>query len=321
MPTDDVNPADPSSTATSTERVSTERVSTERVSTERVSTERVSTETADGTGSSAPPSAEDVVADLDLRTKVKLLGGNGFWALHSVPQAEIAGIVVADGPHGLRCQVDNADHLGLAAAQPATCFPTAAALGSSWDVDLLDEVGRAIGEEALALGVSVVLGPGVNLKRHPAGGRSFEYLSEDPLLGGRLAAGWIRGVQSKGVGASLKHYAVNNQESHRLVVDAVVDERTLRELYLRSEEVMMGGLASGRDSRIQGAQQALRQELAAAQWPPEDVEAHMARAYPNYWTGFDTATHLRHARMVREAERSHAPLTVESRVDVKRSVT
>ena len=237
MPTDDVNPADPSSTATSTERVSTERVSTERVSTERVSTERVSTETADGTGSSAPPSAEDVVADLDLRTKVKLLGGNGFWALHSVPQAEIAGIVVADGPHGLRCQVDNADHLGLAAAQPATCFPTAAALGSSWDVDLLDEVGRAIGEEALALGVSVVLGPGVNLKRHPAGGRSFEYLSEDPLLGGRLAAGWIRGVQSKGVGASLKHYAVNNQESHRLVVDAVVDERTLRELYLRSFEI------------------------------------------------------------------------------------
>lgn len=188
-----------------------------------------------GEGASQRP--EDVVADLDLRTKVKLLGGKGFWAVHSIPEAGIAGIVVSDGPHGLRCQVDDADHLGLAAAQPSTCFPTASALGSSWDVDLLDEVGRAIGEEALALGVSVVLGPGVNLKRHPAGGRSFEYLSEDPLLGGRLAAGWIRGVQSQGVGASLKHYAVNNQESHRLVVDAVVDERTLRELYLRSFEI------------------------------------------------------------------------------------
>lgn len=181
--------------------------------------------------------ASDIVVGLDLPTKVKLLSGRGFWALRPVPQAGLKGIVVADGPHGLRCQVADADHLGLAAAQPATCFPTAAALGSSWDVALLDDVGRAIGEEALALGVSVVLGPGVNLKRHPAGGRCFEYLSEDPLLGGRLAAAWIRGAQSQGVGASLKHFAVNNQESHRLVVDAVVDERTLRELYLRSFEI------------------------------------------------------------------------------------
>jgi beta-glucosidase len=196
----------------------------------------------DDASSAPPPTAEEVVAGLDVATKVRLLSGRGFWALEPVPAdatgaGGIEGIVVADGPHGLRCQVTSADHLGLAPAQPATCFPTAAALGSSWDVSLLEEVGRAIGEEALALGVSVVLGPGLNLKRHPAGGRSFEYLSEDPLLGGRLAAAVVRGIQSQGVGTSVKHYAVNNQESHRLVVDAVVDERTLRELYLRGFEI------------------------------------------------------------------------------------
>ncbi len=181
--------------------------------------------------------ASEVVSRLDRGTRVGLLSGRGFWALEPVADAGIPGIVVADGPHGLRCQVASADHLGVAPAQPATCFPTASATGSSWDVDLLAELGAAIGQEAKALGVSVVLGPGVNLKRHPAGGRSFEYFSEDPLLGGKLAAAWIRGVQSEGVGASLKHFAVNNQESYRLVVDAVVDERTLRELYLRAFEI------------------------------------------------------------------------------------
>lgn len=196
----------------------------------------MSTDAADATAAPTT-SAVEVVAALDLATKVRLLSGRGFWALEPVPEAGLDGIVVADGPHGLRCQVTSADHLGLAPAQPATCFPTAAALGSSWDVDLLQAVGRAIGEEARALGVSVVLGPGLNLKRHPAGGRSFEYLSEDPLLGGRLAAAMVRGIQSQGVGTSVKHYAVNNQESHRLVVDAVVDERTLRELYLRGFEI------------------------------------------------------------------------------------
>ncbi len=178
-----------------------------------------------------------MVAALDRPTKVKLLSGYGFWALRGAPDAGLDGIVVSDGAHGLRCQVTSADHLGLAPAQPATCFPTASLLGSTWDVELVTDVGRAIGQEARSLGVSVVLGPGVNLKRHPAGGRSFEYLSEDPLLGGRLASVWIDGVQSQGVGASLKHFAVNNQESHRLVVDAVVDERTLRELYLKAFEI------------------------------------------------------------------------------------
>lgn len=174
-----------------------------------------------------------------METRVRLLSGRGFWALEPLPEQGIDGIVVADGPHGLRCQVSAGDHLGLTPARPSTCFPTAAALGSSWDVDLLAEVGVAIAEEARALGVSVVLGPGLNLKRHPAGGRCFEYLSEDPLLGGRLAAAMVRGIQSRGIGTSVKHYAVNNQESHRLVVDAVVDERTMRELYLRGFEIVV----------------------------------------------------------------------------------
>jgi beta-glucosidase len=183
--------------------------------------------------------AREIVASLDLPTRIRLLSGRGFWALEPLPEHGLEGVVVADGPHGLRCQVDAADHLGVAAARPATCFPTAATLGSTWDVELLREVGEALGREAIEQGVGVVLGPGLNLKRHPAGGRCFEYLSEDPLLSGRLAAALVDGVQSRGVGTSVKHFAVNNQESHRLVVDAVVDERTLRELYLTGFELVV----------------------------------------------------------------------------------
>lgn len=192
---------------------------------------------ASATPTTTSPTAAEVVASLDLTSKIRLLSGRTFWALEPVPEHGIQGIVVADGPHGLRCQVSAADHLGMSPAQPATCFPTATTLGSSWDVDLAVEVGAAIGDEARSLGVSVVLGPGLNLKRHPAGGRCFEYLSEDPLLSGRIAAAAVRGIQSRDVGTSVKHYAVNNQESHRLVVDALVDERTLRELYLTGFEI------------------------------------------------------------------------------------
>ena len=189
--------------------------------------------------SNAEQSSASIVTQLDLPTKVRLLSGRGFWLLESLPDQGIDGVVVSDGPHGLRHQGQASDHLGLAPATPSTCFPTAAALGSSWDVDLVEQVGSAIGEEALEQGVSVVLGPGLNLKRHPAGGRSFEYFSEDPLLSGRLAAAWVRGVQVHGVGTSAKHFAVNNQESHRFVVDAIVDERTLRELYLTGFEIVV----------------------------------------------------------------------------------
>ena len=181
--------------------------------------------------------AQRIVADLDLETRVRLLSGTDKWHTEGVPTAGVAPIMLADGPHGLRKQPEEGDHLGIAGSVPATCFPTAVTLASSWDPALLEEVGSALGREARTQGVSVVLGPGLNLKRHPTGGRNFEYLSEDPLLAGRLAAALVRGIQSEGVGACLKHLASNHQETFRMVVDTLVDERTLRELELRAFEI------------------------------------------------------------------------------------
>jgi beta-glucosidase len=174
--------------------------------------------------------------DLPLAQQVALLSGADFWHTEAIPEVGVPGVLLSDGPHGLRVQAETADHIGLGESLPATCFPPAVTLASSWDEALLAEVGAAIGVEARALGVGVVLGPGMNLKRHPRCGRSFEYLSEDPLLTGRLAAALVAGIQGQGVGACPKHYAVNNQEAHRHVVDAIVDERTLRELYLSAFE-------------------------------------------------------------------------------------
>jgi len=177
------------------------------------------------------------LADLPLAEQVALLSGSTFWASKSNEAAGVAAFVMSDGPHGLRRQDGGSDHLGVGDSLPATCFPPAVTLGSTWDVDLIEEVGDALGREAVAARVGVVLGPGLNLKRHPAGGRNFEYLSEDPLLAGRLAAAMIRGIQSNGVAACPKHFVANNHESYRMVCDAVIDERTLRELYLRGFEI------------------------------------------------------------------------------------
>lgn len=168
--------------------------------------------------------------------KVALLSGHDEWRLEAVPELGLAPAMMTDGPHGLR-KVGSGGLLDAVRSTPATCFPTAAALGSSWDRGLVREVGTAIGREARDQGVAVVLGPGVNIKRHPLCGRNFEYFSEDPLLAGELAAAWIEGSQSLGAGACLKHYAVNNQETHRMVVDVVVDDRTLREVYLPAFEI------------------------------------------------------------------------------------
>ncbi len=173
---------------------------------------------------------------LTLRQQVRLLSGGGFWATRALPECDVPALLMTDGPHGIRVQAAGPSQVELTSDAPATCFPTAATLGNSWDPTLAEEVGRAIGVEARALGVGVVLGPGLNVKRHPLGGRNFEYLSEDPLLTGRLAAALTRGIQEAGVGACVKHYAVNNQESYRFTVDAVVDERTLREVYLAGFE-------------------------------------------------------------------------------------
>ncbi len=174
--------------------------------------------------------------ELDLKDQISLLSGSTFWLTEPLPAHGIAAVKLSDGPHGLRAQDGDGEHLGLQGSIPATCFPTAATIASSWDVGLVEQIGRAVGAEARALGVDVVLGPGLNIKRHPLCGRNFEYLSEDPLLSGRLAAAMVDGIQGQGVAACVKHFAVNNQESHRLVVDVVVDERTLREIYLAGFE-------------------------------------------------------------------------------------
>ncbi|XOI98321.1 beta-glucosidase family protein [Paenibacillus polymyxa] len=179
---------------------------------------------------------EELVQQMTLEEKAGMCSGLDFWHLKGVERLGIPSIMVTDGPHGLRKQDGSADHLGLTSSVPATCFPSAAGLASSWDKELARQVGVALGEECQAEDVAVLLGPGVNIKRSPLGGRNFEYFSEDPLLSTQMATGHIQGVQSQGVGTSLKHFAVNNQEERRMSIDAVVDERTLREIYLASFE-------------------------------------------------------------------------------------
>jgi beta-glucosidase len=177
-----------------------------------------------------------ILQQLTVEEKAALCLGSDFWHTAAIERLGVPAVMLADGPHGLRRQPDEGDHVGLGGSLPATCFPTASALGSSWDVDLVRRVGAAIGVEARAQGVAVVLGPGINIKRSPLCGRNFEYLSEDPLVSGVLGAALVDGLQSQGVGASLKHFAANNQETDRLRVSAEVDERTLREIYLAGFE-------------------------------------------------------------------------------------
>jgi beta-glucosidase len=179
---------------------------------------------------------QKIIANLSLEEKASLCSGRDFWYMKGVERLGIQAIMLTDGPHGLRKQAGKADHIGLNESVPATCFPTASATASSWNRELMVEIGRALGEECLQENVAVILGPGANIKRSPLCGRNFEYISEDPFLTGEMAAGLIEGVQSQGVGVSLKHFAVNNQESLRMTINAVVDERTLREIYLAGFE-------------------------------------------------------------------------------------
>jgi beta-glucosidase len=176
------------------------------------------------------------LSELTLEEKASLCLGSHFWYTAPVERLGIPKIMVSDGPHGLRAQPGEGDHVGTLGSLPATCFPTASALGSSWNPDLFRAVGDALSREAKKLGVSVVLGPGINMKRSPLCGRNFEYVSEDPWLAGELATAMVQGTQSQGIGTSLKHYAANNQEDDRLRVSAEVDERTLREIYLPAFE-------------------------------------------------------------------------------------
>lgn len=179
---------------------------------------------------------DTLLTQLTLTEKASLTSGSAFWNTAAIERLGIPAITVSDGPHGLRAQPEADDHVGLGGSLPATCFPTASAIASSWNPHLLRRVGMALGVEARASNVSVILGPGINMKRSPLCGRNFEYLSEDPFLAGGLAVGIVEGIQSQGVGTSLKHFAANNQEDERLRVDAQVDERTLREIYLPAFE-------------------------------------------------------------------------------------
>jgi len=181
-------------------------------------------------------SAHSLVEAMTLEEKASLTLGSEFWYTAGVERVGVASIMLSDGPHGLRTQLKESDHVGLSGSVPATCFPTACALGSSWNPELFADVGRAIASEARKWSVAVVLGPGINMKRSPLCGRNFEYLSEDPWLAGELATAMVKGVQQLGVGTSLKHFAVNNQEEDRLRVSADVDERALREIYLPAFE-------------------------------------------------------------------------------------
>jgi beta-glucosidase len=180
---------------------------------------------------------ENYIKALTLEEKAALLQGWSTWTTCEIKRLSIPPIFLSDGPHGLRKQAGAADHLGLNASLPATCFPTAATMANSWDPELGEELGKALGEEAAANRVHVVLGPGLNVKRNPLCGRNFEYFSEDPYLAGKMAAAYIRGIQSTGVAACPKHFAVNSQELRRMSMDSVVDERTLREIYLTGFEI------------------------------------------------------------------------------------
>ena len=180
---------------------------------------------------------EELINKMTLEEKAALLSGKGEWQTWNLDRLEIPSIYCSDGPHGIRKQAGTGDHLGLNPSLPATCFPTAATIANSWDPALGEEIGKALGEEAAVQGVDIVLGPGLNIKRSPLCGRNFEYFSEDPVLAGKMAAGYIRGIQSQGVYACPKHFAVNSQELRRMAMNAVVDERTLREIYLTGFEI------------------------------------------------------------------------------------
>ncbi|MCM1057321.1 MAG: glycoside hydrolase family 3 C-terminal domain-containing protein [Firmicutes bacterium] len=190
---------------------------------------------------------DKIISDMTLEKKIRFCSGADFWHTKPLPEYDVLAMMMCDGPHGLRKQEDATDMLGINQAVPATCFPTAVSTACSWDENLLGKIGQAIAEEAAANGVGLVLGPGANIKRNPLCGRNFEYFSEDPYLTGKLAAGYIWGAESTGIGTSLKHFACNSQEYKRFSSDSILDERTLRELYLAGFEA---AVKEGRPSTV-----------------------------------------------------------------------
>ena len=193
---------------------------------------------------------ETLIRQLTLSEKCALLSGKDVWHTKGVERLGIQPVCLSDGPSGVRKQAGRGDRLGQHESLPATCWPTAATLANSWSPELCAKVGAALGQEAAAQGVGVLLAPGLNIKRSPLGGRNFEYYSEDPYLAGKMAAAFIRGVQNQGVAACPKHLAANNQELLRMNSDSEVDERTLREIYLTNFEI---AVTEGRPKAIMTA--------------------------------------------------------------------
>ncbi len=181
---------------------------------------------------------ENIIRQMSLEEKALMMSGKNTWQTVDFPQYGIPFMMMSDGPHGMRTQNPGAgDHLGINQSIPATCFPTAATVANSWDVELGEEIGRTLAEEAISMGVHVILGPGLNIKRSPLCGRNFEYFSEDPYLAGKMAASYVKGIQGRGIAACPKHFAANSQELRRMAMNSVVDERTLREIYLTGFEI------------------------------------------------------------------------------------
>ncbi|MGN1189770.1 MAG: glycoside hydrolase family 3 C-terminal domain-containing protein [Candidatus Ornithospirochaeta sp.] len=180
---------------------------------------------------------KDIVSKMSLKEKISFCTGAGFWDTKKIERLDVPSIMMSDGPHGLRCQKGDTDMVGVNDSLPATCFPTAVTAGATWNPELYAKEGEAIGKEALSKEVSIVLGPGCNIKRNPLGGRNFEYISEDPFLAGKMAATFVRGQQETGVSSCLKHFAANSQEYKRMNGDSQMDERTLREIYLAPFEI------------------------------------------------------------------------------------
>ena len=180
---------------------------------------------------------QDLIDKMTLKEKARLISGKDFWQTMDYEHLGIPSAFLSDGPHGVRRQAAAADHLGLNASIPATCYPTAATMANSWDPELGEGLGQRLGQEAAVQKVNILLGPGTNMKRSPLCGRNFEYFSEDPYLAGKMAAGYIRGIQSNGISACVKHFACNDQEENRMTLDSILDERTFREIYLTAFEI------------------------------------------------------------------------------------
>ncbi len=179
---------------------------------------------------------QNMIDAMSLDEKIKIISGKSFWYTHDIKRLNIPAVLLSDGPHGLRKQFNGKDHMGIGSSLPAVSFPTAVNMASSWNTELIEEIGQALGTHCVHEKIAVLLGPGINIKRSPLCGRNFEYFSEDPYISGRIAAAWIKGVQSCGVGASIKHYALNNQETRRMTINVLVDERAMYEIYLSAFE-------------------------------------------------------------------------------------